>query len=90
MQSIKDRFEQPGYKVYEGLENLVLKAVNKVEFSEELVLVVDMYGTNLDESTFHMQLQILGANVPEKVLQSLMLSHSFNKLLLLKDPYSLK
>jgi len=39
-QSIKDRFEQSGYKVYKGLEELVLKAANKLDFSEELASVI--------------------------------------------------
>ena len=67
MQSIKDRFEQPGYKVYKGLEDLVLKAANKLDFSEKLAAVVDVYGTDLDESALQMQLQILSANILEKI-----------------------
>ena len=35
VQSIKDRFEQPGYKVYKCLEDLVIKAANKLDFSEQ-------------------------------------------------------
>ena len=31
VQSIKDRFEQPGYKVYKCLEDLVIKAANKLD-----------------------------------------------------------
>ena len=68
MQSIKDRFDQPGYKVYRSLEDLVLKAANKLDFSEELASVKDVYGTDLDESTLQVQLQILGANIPEKMI----------------------
>ena len=54
MRSIKDRFEQPEYKVCKGLEDLVLKAANKLDFSEELAAVVDVYGTDLDESALQM------------------------------------
>ena len=68
VQSIKDRFDQPGYKVYRSLEDLVLKAANKLDFSEELASVKDVYGTDLDESTLQVQLQILGANIPEKMI----------------------
>ena len=57
-----------GYKVYRSLEDLVLKTTNKLDFSEELASVKDVYGTNLDESTLHVQLQILGANIPEKMI----------------------
>lgn len=90
MQSIDDRFEQPGHKVYKGLEDLVLKAANTVDSSKELVLVTDMYDNDLDGSTLQMQLQILGANIPERLLQSLMSGHIFNKLPLLKDSYLVK
>ena len=54
VRSIKDRFEQPEYKVCKGLEDLVLKAANKLDFSEELAAVVDVYGTDLDESALQM------------------------------------
>ena len=90
MQSVDARFEQPGYKVYKGLEDLALKAANKVEFSEELAIVTDMYGNDLDRSTLQMQFQILGTNIPERLLQSLMSGHIFNKLPLLKDSYLVK
>ena len=49
------------------MEELALKAANKLDFSEELASVIGVYGTDLDESTLRMQLQILGANIPEKV-----------------------
>ena len=48
VQSVDTRFEHPGYKVYKGLEDLALKAANKVEFSEELAIVTDMYDNDLD------------------------------------------
>ena len=44
VQSIKDRFEQSGYKVYKCLEDLVIKAANKLDFSEQLASVIDTYG----------------------------------------------
>ena len=37
VQGIEDRFNQPGYKVYCCLEELLIKAVKKEEFSEELM-----------------------------------------------------
>lgn len=43
MQSIDDRVEQPGYKVYKSLENLVLKAANTVDSSKELVAITYRY-----------------------------------------------
>ena len=90
VQSINDKFEQPGCKVYKGLEDLVLKAANKAGSSKEPVLVADMYDNDLDGSTLQMQLQILGANTPERLLRSLMSGHIFNILPLLKDSYLVK
>lgn len=34
--SIQDHFDQPGYPIYRNLETLLLKAVNKEDYSVEL------------------------------------------------------
>ena len=36
VESIRDRFAQPGYRVYQCLENLLLKAAKQEDFTEEL------------------------------------------------------
>ena len=36
VESIRDRFDQPGYRVYQCLENLLLKAAKQEDFTEEL------------------------------------------------------
>ena len=43
VQTIKDRFDQPGYGVYQWLENLLLKAAKKEDFTEELKLASSTY-----------------------------------------------
>ena len=40
VQAIKDRFDQPGYRVYHCLESLLLKSTKEEDFSEELKQVV--------------------------------------------------
>ena len=40
--SIQDRFDQPGFKAYKNLEELLVKATNKQDYSTELEEVVKM------------------------------------------------
>ena len=47
VQAIKDRFDQPGYRVYHCLESLLLKASKEEDFSEELKQVVSIYGSDI-------------------------------------------
>ena len=68
VQTIKNRFDQPGYSVYQCLENLLLKAAKKEDFSEELNLATSIYGSDMHESNLQMQLQTLGTTIQEKVL----------------------
>ena len=68
VQTIKDRFDQPGYRVYQCLENLLLKAAKLEDFSEELKLAVTTYGSDIHESNLQMQLQTLGCNVQERIV----------------------
>ena len=54
--SIKDRFDQPGFKVYKNLEELLVKAANKQDYSTELQEVLALYGDDLDKSELMTQL----------------------------------
>ena len=67
VESIRDRFDQPGYRVYQCLENLLLKAAKQEDFTEELQLAVSTYTSDIHESNLQMQLQTLGSAVHEKV-----------------------
>jgi len=55
---IRERFNQPGYRIYCNLENLLLKAANRDEYTAELQFVLDYYGSDFDCSllTTHLQL----------------------------------
>ena len=66
--TIKDRFNQPGYRVYQCLENLLLKAAKKEDFSEELKLASSIYGSDIHECNLQIQLQMLATTIQEKVL----------------------
>lgn len=67
VQTIRDRFDQTGHRVYQCLGNLILKAAKQEEFSEEFKLAVTTYGCDIHESNLWMQLQALGSTVQEKV-----------------------
>ena len=67
VRAIEDRFAQPGYKVYQDLESLLLKVANKANYSDELSRVVSIYGSDINEANLQTQLQILGSTVKDKV-----------------------
>ena len=47
IESITDRFDQPGYGVYSNLEKLFLKAVRQEDYEEELKSVAKLYQSDL-------------------------------------------
>ena len=59
---IKNRFDQPGYRVYFELQNLLLKAAYGKPYSSELESVVKFYGTDLDDALLATHLQIFQKN----------------------------
>lgn len=56
---IKDRFDQPGYKVYSKLEKLLLNAANKHTFDSEFDEITSLYGSDFNPPVLKTQLQIL-------------------------------
>jgi len=42
------RFNQPGYKVYLYLEQLLIKAAKKGEYETEIKVVIDFYKADFD------------------------------------------
>ena len=59
--SIKSRFEQPGYRVYCHLESLLLKAVNKEDYKEDMEFICNFYGND-----FNRDMGTMTSNIPEK------------------------
>ena len=57
MSAIKDRFDQPGYKALQQLEDLLVEAARGEEYAAELAYVVDRYGDDLVPSSLETQLQ---------------------------------
>lgn len=66
-QTIQDRFDQPGYKMYGCIEALLLKVIQKEDYSHELKRVLEVYSTDLNASNLQTQLDIVSSNVTEEV-----------------------
>ena len=60
--TIEDKFRQPGYQLYSNLEQLLLKAVCKENYSSEFDFVTKFYGPDLNVHALEMQLQIFATN----------------------------
>ena len=65
VESIKDRFDQPGYAVYRNLEELLVKGASGRDFSEHLREVSIV----LDASQLEMQLSILATYFQENSVE---------------------
>ena len=63
---IKDRFNQPGYKVYSQLEQLLVKSAHGKDANTELDEVCARYGTDFVRRNLELQLSILNKSLPEK------------------------
>ena len=57
--SIRERFDQPGFKMYRNLQELLLKAAKKHCYDEEYDLVVNFYGDDLNSTLLKSQLEVL-------------------------------
>ena len=64
---IRERFNQPGYRIYCNLENLLLKAASKDHHCADLQFVLDYYGDDFDHSLLetHLELFTTSINITE-------------------------
>ena len=67
MQAIKERFDQPGYRIYQCLENLLIKGATGEDFAEDLKFACSVYGSDINDSNLRMQLATLSTSIKEKV-----------------------
>ena len=67
IKSIEDIFDQPGYRVYSCLEQLLLKSVKKQDYTEELKTVIDVYQDDFQESNLRTQLETLSHDLPGNI-----------------------
>ena len=56
--SIKNHFDQPGYKVYCPLENVLLNAISGNDFEADIQKVIEVYGNDFDQDLLRIQLDI--------------------------------
>ena len=60
--SINDRFNQPGYKIYQQLEDLLLKAIHKEDFESSLSVVSSFYSSDINQDQLRLHLTVLASN----------------------------
>ena len=61
--SIKSRFDQPGYARYKKVESLLIKAMSNEDFTEELEFVTSFYSEDINATTLNIQLDTLAAQI---------------------------
>ena len=59
---IKDRFDQPGFHIYQSLETLLIKSSKQQEFDNELDAVCSFYHDDFDKELLRSQLYTLGVH----------------------------
>ena len=59
LEAIHDRFDQPGYRTYRNLEELVLKACKGENYNAELDFVYEFYKEYLSKAQLQAQLPLL-------------------------------
>ena len=57
--AIRKHFDQPGYRIYLNLEQLLIKAAKKCEYEEEYKFVTDFYKDDFDQEELKLQLQLI-------------------------------
>ena len=56
---IKDRFDQPDFKLYSNMQNLLIKAANDQKYLEEYNIIFEIYKDDLDALSLQAQLKLL-------------------------------
>ena len=65
IQCVDDRFDQPGYKMYSGLETLLLKGCKQLDYQDELHLVKSLYDKDLNYQNLEIQFQTIAPSVKD-------------------------
>ena len=60
--SINDRFDQPGYRIYQQLEDLLLIPI--LNFEDCLTTITSFYHSNVNTAQLHLHLLVPGSNSP--------------------------
>ena len=62
---IRNHFDQPGYKVYPNLQELLLKASTKEDYEEKYAFVTKFYGSDFDPLALKVQLTLCSTHFAE-------------------------
>ena len=62
MASIQERFDQPGFKMYRNLQELLFKAAKKECYDEEYDFVVNFYCDDFNSTLLKSQLEVLSSS----------------------------
>ena len=57
-----DRFNQPGWKIFRTVQELLLKAASADPYEEELRFIISFYGSDFDTLLLPTQLEIFSQN----------------------------
>ena len=57
--AIKDRFEQPSYRVFSNVEQLLLKSIKGEDYQSELKILLEVFGNDIDSFALPAELSIL-------------------------------
>ena len=60
---ITDRFDQPGYRIYHKVQDLILKAAKQQDYQDELDFIINYYGDDFDASLLKTHLEIFSTNM---------------------------
>ena len=58
----EDRFNQPGWKIFRNVQELLLKAASVDPYEEELRFIISFYGSDFDTLLLPTQLEIFSQN----------------------------
>ncbi len=67
VQTIHDRFDQAGYAMYSCMEALLLKSINKEDYTEELKKILEVYKDDVNGSNLETQLKIFCTTAPDGI-----------------------
>ena len=71
--SIRNRFNQPGYRTYKHIENLLLKAANGKSFDDDFDEVISFYGDDFNSSTLRVQLETLSSQGEHSTIKDIVM-----------------
>ena len=63
--SINDRIDQPGYRIYYQLEDLLLKSIQKEDFEDCRTTITSFYHSDINTTQLRLHLLVLASNFPD-------------------------